>query len=159
MPTQEQIASKLAPEFHRGETRRDGKTPYVQHILQVVANTRVLAPMLALTSEQEMDTLIAAAWLHDSLEHDDADLIGQRIRIMQEEGISPQVYDIVSRLTRQPHDIRRPSMYDTYIRQVADDPHACTVKVADILANLSDDPTPSQVKRYSKALLVLLSSN
>ena len=33
------------------------------------------------------------------------------------------------------------------------------VKVADILANLSDSPTPAQIRKYAKALLVLVPEN
>ena len=46
--------------------------------------------------------------------------------------------------------------YADYMVRVAANPLARKVKIADMLDNLSDDPTPKQIKKYARGLLVLV---
>jgi hypothetical protein len=46
--------------------------------------------------------------------------------------------------------------YDDYPERVAASPIAAKVKIADMLSNLADDPTPKQIRKYAKGLLRLV---
>ena len=46
--------------------------------------------------------------------------------------------------------------YFDYVRGILCDPVAVKVKVADLLSNLSDDPSPDQSRKYARALLIVL---
>ena len=43
----------------------------------------------------------------------------------------------------------------TYLARVKENPIALKVKIADMLCNLADDPTPRQVEKYRKGMLFL----
>lgn len=53
-------AASFAEYAHRGQTRKYGGVPYIQHPMRVAGRASILAG----TTEE----LVAAAWLHDSLE-------------------------------------------------------------------------------------------
>lgn len=135
MTTQAAIAERIARKAHAGQTRRNGKTPYISHP-QAVAD-RV---------SKEGDETIAAAWLHDTLE--DCGLTTDELRA---QGISERVASAVLVLTHMPDE-----PYDNYIRGIKADPIARSVKLADILHNLSDAPNTKQIRKYAGALLALI---
>jgi (p)ppGpp synthase/HD superfamily hydrolase len=99
------------------------------------------------------ETLQAAAWLHDVLEHTDAtaaDLLAA--------GVPPDVVSVVEVLTRQPGED-----YLAFIGRVCADRGAAQVKIADALHNLDPardfGPTPEQRARYHQALVLLFRAN
>lgn len=124
-------AEELARFHHNGQFRRDGVTPYIRHVENVVANLA-----------GEHDEVLAAAWLHDLLEDCPVGMSA-----LVEIGMPFTVQVAVRCLTRLEEQ-----EYEDFIRQVACDPIAKKVKTADLKANLSDSPTASQIRRYTAAL-------
>lgn len=128
---------KAAREFarmkHEGQFRRDGVTPYFDHVEDVARRVRG-------------DELKAIAYLHDVLE--DTKTTRQDL---EDWGFSDHVVRTVSLLSKW-EDVS----YEDYISILRRSDLAKTVKIADILSNLSDDPTANQVKKYAKALEILL---
>jgi (p)ppGpp synthase/HD superfamily hydrolase len=129
-----QAAEELAHTAHAGQTRRDGITPYIGHPSRVAWKLAGRSP-----------EIIAAAWLHDTLE--DTKLT---VEEMSRCGIPGSVIEAVQVLTKQPG-----VSYDQYLAAVKANPIAWRVKVADMLDNLSDSPTDRQIVKYAHGLLFL----
>lgn len=132
IPTEDDSAYFLAHMSHQGKFRRDGRTPYINHPMDVA---------------QRLDdrNLKAIAYLHDSLE--DTTLT---VEEMRKWGISEGVISVVQILTH-----REEESYQDYLGRVKANSHACAVKIADMLCNLSDDPTPKQIRKYARGLIFL----
>jgi len=130
-----QNALELAEKAHAGQYRRDGTTAYVTHPIRVASK---------LAAKGESDEVVAAALLHDVLEENPS--------LWNESARFPAnvVYAVIS-LTK-----REGETYSSYLERVKANPIALKVKVADILDNLSDDPSPRQIVKYAKALLFLV---
>ena len=129
-----ELAKKIATEKHRGQFRRDGKTPYVSHPAAVAERLG-----------NEAAEVVMAAWLHDVLEDTDT-----TVEELRDRGIPGVVLDAVVTLTKDESD------YESYLRRVRRNEIACKVKVADMLHNLSDNPTKKQILKYSHGLIALL---
>jgi len=127
-------AAELARAAHVGQFRRDGVTPYIRHPEAVAA--RVAGDPVA----------EAAAWLHDVLE--DTDTTVENLRDKQ---IPDEVIACVVALTNK-GDIG----YERYLDRIKASPVAKKVKIADMLANLSDHPSDRQIVKYARGLLVLM---
>jgi (p)ppGpp synthase/HD superfamily hydrolase len=127
-------ARELARVLHEGQYRRDGVTPYIRHPEAVAI--RVAGD----------DVAEAAAWLHDVLEDTAA-----TEDTLREANIPEEVIACVVKLTN-----KGAMGYDRYLAQIRADPLAKKVKLADMLANLSDHPTERQMVKYARGLLVLL---
>ena len=132
-----QLARKIAQVGHANETRRDGVTPYFEH-LEAVANH--------VASQGHSDVIIAAAYLHDILENKTGVTVGS----LKRAGISEGVIEIVLLLTKRPGQ-----NYLDYILAISKDYRAVAVKRADILHNSSDAPTEKQKAKYREALVIL----
>ncbi len=129
-----ELCRQIAHEAHRGQTRRDGKTPYIEHIEKVVE----------LVGEDE--ELQCIAWLHDVIEDS-----GYTMQDLYDLKIPAGIVYIVDILTH-----RKNHSYINYIDNINhSDERAAIVKIADIVANLSDKPTNKQVTKYYKALCIL----
>jgi (p)ppGpp synthase/HD superfamily hydrolase len=89
--------------------------------------------------------LKAIAWLHDTIEKTD-----ETEESLREKGVPDAVVAQVLILSR-PDDMD----YFDYIDRVAADPVATQVKIADLLANLSDNPPLDKMQKLAKALLML----
>jgi (p)ppGpp synthase/HD superfamily hydrolase len=135
------LAEDLARRYHAGQVDRLGD-PYIEH-------PRAVAGLLAGAPE----TLQAAAWLHDVLEHTDA-TSGELLAA----GVPLDVVRLVEVLTRQAGED-----YLAFIGRVCADPGAVRVKIADALHNLDPTrdfgPTPEQRARYHEALVLLFRAN
>lgn len=128
-------AKWFAFEKHRGQTRRNKVTPYTFHL-------RAVAKRL----KGECEEVIATAWLHDLLEDTKAN-VGDLVELR-----FPQtVITAVCLLTKMPW-----LTHDAYLEEIKRNPIARKVKIADMLSNLADDPTPKQIRKYAKGLLVLV---
>lgn len=129
------LARALAEEAHAGQFRRDGVTPYRNHLEDVWRRVRYGG-----WAHQ------ATAWLHDIIEdtHHDMSTLADR-------GIPQVVISAVQMLTKP-----KEGNYLEYIYRVAEYPIPRQVKIADIMSNLSDNPSHNQVKKYSQALSILL---
>jgi len=129
-----ETAITLARFAHAGQFRRDGKTPYITH-------PEAVAGRLA----GESSEVICAAWLHDVLE--DTAMTAETMRVA---GISEAVIEAVHLLTKNGEN------YIAYLHRIRDNEIARKVKIADMLHNLSDHPTPRQIRKYAQGLLELV---
>ena len=129
-----ELAKVIAFDAHKGQTRRDGKTPYFEHLKAVVSRL------------PDDDITLAVGWLHDVLE--DTDYTPEKL---QDLGIPEYVVFQVKLLTK-----KKGESYEQFIEVLKYAPIARQVKIADMLSNLADTPTEQQIIKYSKALLQLL---
>jgi hypothetical protein len=121
-----------ARDAHVNDYRRDGKTPYITHVSRV-------ASRLAAAGEE----VIALAWLHDIKEdHPDYKL---------PKGLPQSVLIALDLLTK-----KKGQKYSDYINEIKINPMARRVKIADIMDNISDDPSDYQIRKYAAALLILV---
>jgi len=130
-------AKQYATVAHMGQFRRDGVTPYIKHPERVV---EILAGKDEVTR--------AVGWLHDVIEDTTT-----TYQDLQDEGFHSEIVNAVVLLTRVDS-----ANYKIYLKALSEDPIARTVKIADMLANLTDSPTPRQIKKYTEALLWISTS-
>lgn len=136
----------LVVDLSRGQFRRDGRTPVLVHFCMAAQ----LGPQDAVSQ--------AVLLAHDIVEDGYITLAALREHLMKR-AISPALIepfiDGVDTLTIK-HNEDYHSHFIPRIRTHRDGkwvPH----KAADIRANLSDDPTPSQCVKYGRALVALYS--
>lgn len=139
---QSEIAEAFARKAHEGQFRRDGVSPYITHPARVVASLRMFEGAMGGTF---FDLMLATAWLHDTMED-----CGATKASMEEAGIDGWVIAHVETLTRTP-DVE----YERYLERIKGSKTERLVKVADIIDNLTDAPSPAQVSKYRRALLLL----
>lgn len=129
----EKKAHDFAQKAHDGQYRRDGMTPYFSHPYTVYLKVK--------GGEDEN----VVAFLHDVLEDtnvSEADLF--------KEGFSFEQVQAIKILTK-----KKGQSYSEYLKGVKQNKLAKAVKIADMLANLADDPTEKQIKKYSLGLVYL----
>jgi (p)ppGpp synthase/HD superfamily hydrolase len=129
-------ARDLAFESHKGQFRRDGKTPYFNHVAAV-----------SLMVDPNNPDNVTTAFLHDILE--DTPLSSKTLSDM---GFPDRIVEAVLLLTRFDHD-----PYMDYLKGIKANPIARAVKIADMKHNLSCDPTVKQKEKYAKGLEYLQS--
>jgi len=129
-----ELAEKIARKAHAGQFRRDGITPYILHPAAVVSRLNGESP-----------EVLATAWLHDVIE--DTEETGQSLI---DKGIPRSVAINVEMLSKKSGED-----YARYMRKLRGWPDARKVKIADMLANLSDAPSEKQIVKYAKGLLIL----
>jgi GTP pyrophosphokinase len=132
----ESKAWELADEVHRGQKRRDGH-PYMDHINKTVE-------MLRAMGVYDEDLTIVAI-LHDTLENSAK---GARIKYLKQilGTFGDDVASMVMTLTHTKKDSRD---YQQYIDDVIKtESKVILVKIADMLQNTFDDPTPKQMEKY-----------
>ena len=112
-------AERFAAEKHAGQMRKCGLQPYITHPAELVASLRRIGV--------EDESILAAAWLHDTVEDTDATL--PDIYEMFGEAVGGLV-DVLSR--RKLHESRE----HYHNRVLAADHRAKIVKIADIEHNL-----------------------
>lgn len=130
-----EIARRIAHLAHRGQFRRDGLTPYINHPAAVAGK---------LAGESQV--VVAAAWLHDVLED-----TAETPETLRAAGMPDSVIHAVEVLTKTAG-----VSYDEYLAGVRQNWIARKVKVADMLHNLSDAPTEKQIVKYARGLLALI---
>jgi len=128
------LCLKIATEAHEGQFRRGGE-PYINHPIRVAS------------SFVDGSAGRCVAHLHDVLE-DCPEWTDSRLI---ELGVNSSVVNSVVLLTKRLRD-----NYHGYLSGLFNDHWAKRVKVADMLDNLTDDPTPNQVKKYKAGILYLL---
>ena len=135
-------ARRLALTVHRGQFRRDGVTPYFSHPERVAA----LVSWLSGSYEQ-----VALAYLHDVLEDAPAD---QKTKLESEisSTFGVRILQSLFALTHKPSED-----YLDYVSRAKKDPLARLVKFADIVSNITDEPTQKQLLKYKKAMDLLTS--
>jgi guanosine-3',5'-bis(diphosphate) 3'-pyrophosphohydrolase len=131
-----QNAEELAYIWHANQYRRDGTTPYIEHIKTVVANVK---------KRGGTDDEIATAFAHDLIEDTEVTLA------YLEAKLGPDIASAVDALTK-----REGETYMEAVARAKANPIARNVKIADNLANLSDSPTDRQIIKYAKSLTFLM---
>jgi len=134
---------------HRGQTRRSGE-PYIDHPVAVANIIKQYYPGERL--------LCTAALLHDALEDaidngnykDEEELVGAIQGSYTNSSEGQEVLSIVYALT---HGESTP--YLEYVLALASNPGALKVKLADMLHNLSSNPSPKQITKYGGAIMAL----
>ena len=94
----------------------------------------------------EGEEVICAGWLHDTLE--DA---AEKVQHLLRSGMPKPIFDAVHLLTK-----KAGVPYEIYLAEVKSNEIARKVKIADMLHNLSDQPTKQQIIKYAKGLLYLV---
>ena len=128
-----QVADAIAVEAHRGQTDKLG-VDYIEHPRAVARRV-----------DQARQDLVAAALLHDVIE--DSAFTAAELR---ERGIPQSVIDVVGKVTRR-HD----QSPDEYYAEIARDPDATAVKLADLGENtdprrMGQLPAETQAKLRAK---------
>lgn len=134
----EDLTSKclwIAEKAHHGQFRRNGKTPYIDHV-HAVANR-------ACRFGQEYTCV---AYLHDVIE--DSDFTAKDLIAF---GVPKKIVDAVELLTK-PNDLT----YSEYLYRIGFNELARRVKICDMISNLADDPTDKQIAKYASGLLCLM---
>jgi (p)ppGpp synthase/HD superfamily hydrolase len=131
-----ELAESIARSAHDGQFRRDGVTPYITHPEAVAFRLRM-----------EQPKVVAAAWLHDVLEDTDESCLS-----LATAGVPNEIILAVDALTKT-----EGISYDDYLDGVRANWIARKVKVADMLHNLSSNPTDRQILKYARGLVKLLS--
>lgn len=131
-------AEEIATRLHKGQYRRDGKTPYIVHPMRVARRFA--------GGFDDSEVLQAVGWLHDVLEMCDT----SHGQLLAELG-SREIVDAVDALTR-----RKGETCLAYLMRLESNKSAKQVKVADMLDNLSDTPTLNQIISYASGLVYLL---
>ncbi len=126
-----QQAAAFAAQYHQGQLRKDGRTPYVSHVFRVAMTVRHVFNC-------DDETILAAALLHDTIEDTSADYDDLL------EVFGTEVADLVAALSkdqRMREDLREAA----YDKQLANAPwQARLIKLADMYDNVCDVKTVDQ---------------
>ena len=125
-------AREFATKKHSGQYRRDGVTPYIVH------------PEKVASMFDDNSTKKIVALLHDTIE--DTDTTYEEISELFGQGIADDVITLTHNWDET---------YDEYINKVKKSIFCTEIKIADIVCNLSDNPTEKQIKKYYKTLVRL----
>ncbi len=131
-------AFTIAKKAHKGQFRRDGKTPYIEHPLEVYQRFIPFFP------REEMWLLQAIALLHDVLE--DSKIT---VKDLKDAGIPDLIVKAVVILTHL-----KDQSYIDYILEVKGNEWARRVKIEDIRHNMSTS-SGNQKDKYLLALHIL----
>jgi guanosine-3',5'-bis(diphosphate) 3'-pyrophosphohydrolase len=125
-----ELAKKIAVAAHEGQTRNDKRTPYIKHPEEVAnAVEKRLQPI---------------AWLHDTVEDSKGKVTLDTLR---EAGFPQYIIDAVDVLTHIATDTNM-----VYWNKIMKNSDAVIVKIADIKANLSGNPSQYARDKYARAL-------
>jgi (p)ppGpp synthase/HD superfamily hydrolase len=139
-------AMNFANAAHKGQYRKGGQ-PYFMHLASVAK--RVSDYCDRGEFQQGDKDLIQVAYLHDYLE--DVEFTHGTIEKLKIAGFHDSVITAVIAITKAQNE----SVEDYYAR-VADNPLARTVKIFDMIDNISDQPSDAAWKRYAWGLNFLL---
>lgn len=134
-------ALPLARRFHNGQYRKGNviingesrKLPYVLHVLKVCST--LISLHLPLTGT-ELDTLLASALLHDSLEDAERYFPKGGRELVTEYNFSTELYEIVKLLTK--HSNSTEDELDVYFNNIKKNKLALMIKLADRSHNVED---------------------
>lgn len=132
-------AERMAYQLHEGQVDRNGDR-YTKHLARVAARVREWHGPNPLTA----DPLVAAAWLHDSVED------GHTTVATIATEVGGRVALLVETLTRQPGEL-----YQDYVLRVAASQDAAMIKLADVIDNLRPGGGDLH-RRYLRVLPILL---
>ena len=118
------LSKQYAIKQHKGQYRKNNKTPYWYHLRDVVNNLEMMGI--------EDESILCAGWLHDSIEDTSFDFDDVS------KSFGKKIAQIVSDLTKETR-LPKNQQEKNYLKQLsASSWQAKVVKFADILANISD---------------------
>jgi GTP pyrophosphokinase len=131
---------------HKGQKRRTGE-PYIIHPSRVADIVSSYYP--------SNEVAYFSALLHDSLEDaieqgnvsDEDEMIALIHDAIEDIDLANKVVDTVVSLTKP-----KSANYSDYLLFLSNEPDALIVKMADMLDNISDNPSERQKNKYSQAL-------
>ena len=129
-------AIQFIEDRHKGQRRKSSGLPYIVHLFSVYATVKEYK------QSKNLDELSAICLLHDSLE--DTGTTKQELL----EIFGPIVADTVEELTNDIEEINRigkRAYIDQKLLKLSN--YALTVKLADMLSNITDNPTFSTLER------------
>ena len=118
------LAKQCAIKQHKGQYRKNNKTPYWHHLRDVVNNLEIMG----ITDE----SILCAGWLHDVIEDTsfDFDDVSKSFDV--------KIAQIVSDVTKETR-LPKNQQEKNYLKQLVESSwQAKVVKLGDILANISD---------------------
>ena len=127
---------EIATLAHAGQFRRDGVTPYIEH------------PKAVASMFEEWSLEWQVAWAHDIVEDTEYTLDDLR-----DAGMNESVVFVLNLLTKT-----KGKPYLEYINELLPYKAAVKVKLADMVVNLSDDPSDRQKEKYQQATPLLLAA-
>lgn len=138
-------AFKFGMEKHQGQTRKVSGDSYFTHPLAV---SYILARY---KTSKNMADLIAACYLHDVLE--DTDCTYEEMA----ELFGPLVASLAIELTNNPDEIKQQGKLEYHKKKFLSlSSYALTIKLADRMHNLLDNPTPKMLKESSELMQHIL---
>lgn len=140
-------ALAFAIEKHAKQTRKTSELPYYVHPVEV------WGIICKYKESVNIDVLGAAALLHDTLE--DTNTTYEELL----ELFGPTVADIVKELTNDKDEIARigkEAYLNTKLLKLSS--YALAIKLADMLANVGENPTPAAIERIARHRHFLLTS-
>jgi (p)ppGpp synthase/HD superfamily hydrolase len=140
-----ELAKAIASMAHQGQFRKGGEEPYIIHPARVAK--RVLEEFGNNFADAEF--FVAVAWLHDSIEDSGGKVTSDWLLYI---GVDQSIVDGVVAITKVDGED-----YEKYLARVKANKYARTVKIQDMLDNLSDSPSQRQIVKYAKGLQFLLS--
>ena len=118
------MSKQYAIKQHKGQYRKNNKTPYWHHLQDVVKNLE----MMGIKDE----SILCSGWLHDSIEDTSSDFDDVS------KNFGKKIAQIVSDLTKETR-LPKNQQEKNYLMQLSTSSwQAKVVKFADILANISD---------------------
>ena len=140
-------AIAFAIEHHAGQTRSGSGLPYIVHPIEVYVIVRKYK------ESAQIDILGAAALLHDTLE--DCPEVTYDLLLAE---FGQTVADIVQELTNDREAIAQLGKQEYLEQKLAKlSSYALTIKLADILANVGENPTPKAIDRMAHHYNFLMS--
>ena len=133
MKSQSEIARELALKAHAGQFRRDGATPYFNHVDRVGKSMR---------ERGLKDELVAVGFGHDILE-----MSSLTAQDLLNAGLKQNVVDSIVAITKLDGE-----ELEKYWTRVFNNFDALVTKMYDIQDNLSDSPTEKQKEKYMRAI-------
>ena len=134
-------AVAYAIEKHKGQFRKGSGLPYITHPIEVYSIVKKYK------DSRELDSLCAAALLHDVIE--DCNTTTKEI----EKEFNPLVASLVDELTNNEEEIKKISKSKYMLRKVMNlTSWALVIKLADMMANMSDQPRKKAVLRTKMIL-------
>jgi guanosine-3',5'-bis(diphosphate) 3'-pyrophosphohydrolase len=130
-------AADLAARRHTGEQRKGrGNEPYINHLAEV-------ANLLSIATEGKDAELVAAGWLHDTIE--DTETTPQELARTFGERVAALVVEVTDDMTLPKHERRRRQIIDAPQKS----PGARLIKIADKISNIRARivPQPNQDER------------
>lgn len=140
-----ELAKEIASMAHQGQFQNGGEEPYIVHPARVAK--RVLKEFD--NSFGGAEFFVAVAWLHDSIEDSGGKVTSGWLLYR---GVNQAIVDAVVAITKVDGED-----YEKYLARVKANKYARTVKIQDMLDNLSDSPSQRQIVKYAKGLQFLLS--